>query len=224
MEENPINYKDIITYKPQILAIYSRDLIPAFKEYHTIINGLKDGKDLLYLTVKEIHEFYRDEEGRSKSLKTVYRYLEKLKEVGYIVEGGRRVTESKRNTEFLYCLKAELLFFEDEPEAERWWNKEDGLNNFLSKVTPLITSQLDNEGLDDTVLKSFLAAYYREKDKIVDDIVLNAEHSKSIADVYRSIPPSKINYFNDTAALLVILMKNPDLFVPICNALGNSED
>ena len=124
MEEKPINHQDVITYKPQILEIYSRDLIPVYKENHTIISGLKREKELLYLTVKEIHEFYKDEEGEySKSLKTVYRYLEKMKEVGYIVEGGRRVTENKRNTEFLYCLKAELIFFEDEPEDERWWNQ-----------------------------------------------------------------------------------------------------
>ena len=222
MEEQPINYQDIITYKPKILGVYSRELIPVYKENHTIINGLKKENELLYLTVKEIHEFYRDDEGKyTKSLKTIYRYLEKLKEVGYIVEGGRRVTENKRNTEFLYCLKAELLFFEDEPENERWWNRDDGLKDFLSKVTPLITSQLDLE-FDESMLKSFLAAYYKEKDKIVDEIVLSAEKEHEIADVYRAIPPSKINYFNDTAALLVILMKHPDIFIPICNALNKN--
>jgi Fe2+ or Zn2+ uptake regulation protein len=224
MVEQPINHQDIITYKPQILEIYSRDLIAVYKENHTIINGLKKENELLYLTVKEIHEFYRDEEGRySKSLKTVYRYLEKLKEVGYIVEGGRRVTENKRNTEFLYCLKGELIFFEDEPEGERWWNRDDGLNDFLSKVSPLIASQLDDKKLDDPILKSFLASFYKEKDKIVDEIVMSAEQNQKIADVYRAISTSKINYFNDTAALLVILMKHPDIFVPICNALDNSK-
>ncbi|MCG3218775.1 MAG: transcriptional repressor, partial [Candidatus Heimdallarchaeota archaeon] len=205
-----------ITYEPKVLEIYSRDLIKLFKEHHKIVWGIRDEEKLKFMTVKEIHELFKDEEGKySKSLKTVYRYVEKLKEAGIIVEAGRRVTKDSRFTEFLYSLKAELIFFEDPPEEERWWNKEETLKDYIDKLFPLIQSQVEEEKLDEEVFKKFLTQFNSLKATIIDEIVLQAEHNKTIADVYRKTHVGKINTLNDVAALMVILMNHSEIFDPI---------
>jgi len=141
--------------------------------------------------------------------------VEKLKEAGIIVEAGRRVTKDSRFTEFLYCMKAELIFFEDPPEEERWWNKEDTLQEYIDNLFPLIESQIGEEKLDEEAYKKFLVRFNALKSTIVDEIVLQAEHNNTIADVYRKVPAGKINALNDVAALLVVLMTHSELFDPI---------
>ncbi len=177
---------------------------------------MKDKEKLKFMTVKEIHELFKDEKGEyAKSIKTVYRYVEKLKEVGMLVEAGRRVTKDNRYTEFLYCLKAQLIFFEDPPEDERWWNKEEMLKEYIDNLFPLVESQIEEEKLDEEVYKKFLAEFNSLKSSIVDEMVLQAEHNTTIADVYRKVAGGKINMLNDVAALIVTLIKHSEIFDPI---------
>ncbi|MCY3412672.1 MAG: hypothetical protein INQ03_13625 [Candidatus Heimdallarchaeota archaeon] len=213
--ESQEEYDDIITYHPSLLHIYSRDTLPILKGYWEIVKGLKNETEMLYLTAKEIHDLYLEKGKHKKSLKTVYKYIKELRDVDVLVEAGRRVTKNKRNTEFLYCLKSEMMLFEDAPVEERFWSNEEKVEGYVNKVIPLIESQLEGKRINKDKYKEFIRNYRHHLETISDNIVKDAEHNEVIANVYRSIQSDKREHkvlmISEAAALIVILLKHRDI-------------
>ena len=108
---------DVIHSKPQtIIFIEDSKQVEAFNssELCPIISFLRNGN----YTVKEITEAYPaftpNPEKNSKSDKSIYRYLNELKEVDLIEIVGQRVTKGKTATEKIWGRKAKMFYIDIE--------------------------------------------------------------------------------------------------------------
>ncbi|MHA2098494.1 MAG: hypothetical protein ACW99A_07390 [Candidatus Kariarchaeaceae archaeon] len=134
------NYQDMVTYKPAIILDINPEQRYLINQYYQIIEGLRKGN----LTVKEIHQLYWEprENKPTKTLKTIYRYLDILEESGVVAVAGQRMTIGSRITEKVYCLTAE--YFHDSELELNFWDKEES-EGFAKKVGILLSEVLDNE-------------------------------------------------------------------------------
>ncbi|MBD3191263.1 MAG: hypothetical protein GF308_11495 [Candidatus Heimdallarchaeota archaeon] len=120
--------KDVITYVQDIFKELSTEEFTSFfydENYRIILMNLRSKAK----TIEEIQTHYK-EASNEKSIMSIYRYLRKLKEVGLVVEAGKRII-SKQNqtheTKTLYLTSAKLYYnsaisskrYEDQPEIRQ---------------------------------------------------------------------------------------------------------
>ncbi|MHA1307742.1 MAG: hypothetical protein ACTSQN_10680, partial [Candidatus Heimdallarchaeota archaeon] len=112
-------YKDFIEHEPEIVRFLNTEDTELTKKYIRIIKALREK----HMTVKEIHDLYIDEETKKHTytIKTIYRYLEKLEDADLIIVSGHRLTKGNRLPEKLYARTANIFFKSQEektsPEA-----------------------------------------------------------------------------------------------------------
>ncbi|NPD90739.1 MAG: helix-turn-helix transcriptional regulator, partial [Asgard group archaeon] len=94
-------FKDYIDYEPPVIKFLNGEQTKLAEEHLKIIKALRINK---HMTAKEIHDLYIDEETSKPTytIKTIYRYLEKLEETDLVKISGHRMTEGKRLSEQLY--------------------------------------------------------------------------------------------------------------------------
>ncbi|MFV2015407.1 MAG: hypothetical protein ACC656_08275 [Candidatus Heimdallarchaeota archaeon] len=133
-------HQDMVTYSPAIILDINPQQRYLITQHHTIVMGLRNGN----LTVKEIHQLYWEprENKPTKTLKTIYRYLDILEENGIVAVAGQRMTMGSRITEKVYCLTAEY-FHDSELDLNFWDTK--ASEDFAAKVGLLLSEVLNNE-------------------------------------------------------------------------------
>lgn len=136
----PPKFQDMVIYSPAIILDINPEQRYLINQHHAIVAGLRNGN----LTVKEIHQLYWDprENKPTKTLKTIYRYLDILEENGIVAVAGQRMTIGSRITEKVYCLTAE--YFHDSELDLSFWDTE-GSETFSAKVGILLSEVLNNE-------------------------------------------------------------------------------
>lgn len=213
-KESGEKFQDLITFKPQNIKVCNQEQLKVFQEYKELIKSFKDCNKMLFLTPKEIHEFYKDEEKSTsekpvykKSIKTVYRYLDKLKEAGFVVEAGKRMSDNSRMVENLYCLSAEIFFVEDPPIEERWWGQEGALDSFNLIINKCFGNDPEETKIDEDLMRKF----FKLLDEQVDKIVHEANESEEIMNAYRNAGHYKINDLNKSAGIFLVLLKHPEI-------------
>ncbi|MHA2424797.1 MAG: hypothetical protein ACXAEF_08420, partial [Candidatus Thorarchaeota archaeon] len=100
-ESEKPDFEDFVTVKPELVLILTKDQMDLAMEHIGILKELVTKN----LTVKEIHSLYWDSSKKeySKTIKTIYRYMDSLEEEGLVKVAGHRKPTDSRMTEKLYC-------------------------------------------------------------------------------------------------------------------------
>ena len=202
-----MTHQDIITNQQKLVQVMSdmkvEDVLDDDNHrflLHFLVNGP--------LTVEELKiEFKKS--GNEKSDKTIYRYLNKLKKAGLVIEAGKRIFTDKNNqikTQTLFARVAKIIFT---PQ-----NKIDS-NPELKQRSLQITGMLlkDRLGLEkDANLKCIqkqVETITQAKNQIVADYFKSSKNTELMKliqtmDIYDLYP------ILDTASWILLLNENPE--------------
>ena len=159
-------YEDYIVDKPERFKLMPESVFTHAKEHGIIFDALAKGN----MTVKEIHDLYSLPDGKhSKTLKTVYRYMDSLEQIGLVKLAGHRKTKGKRTLQKLYCRTAKVFFNDDAAHKEEWLRTEKG-HRFIDMLTTLIGQLHGKEG-DTDALREAVLAYFRASQVHINEII-----------------------------------------------------
>ncbi|MGC9780658.1 MAG: helix-turn-helix transcriptional regulator [Candidatus Heimdallarchaeota archaeon] len=201
-------FKNYIDYETPIIKFLNPEQTKLAEEHLTIIKALRANK---YMTAKEIHELYIDEETNKHTytIKTIYRYLEKLEEAELVKISGHRLTEGKRLSEKLYTRTADI-FLKDKKE-EVYPEVAEKRKEHLKKLYTVLEN-IDNKPLINyNVFEKLMLKMFDLEQEYNRDIVAKIPKSKILTDLYINIDIDSVNYINDLASSLLVLIKDPEL-------------
>jgi len=159
-------YEDYIVDKPERFKLMPESVFTHAKEHGIIMDALAKGN----LTVKEIHDLYSLPDGKhTKTLKTIYRYMDTLEQIGLVKLAGHRKTKGKRTLQKLYCRTAKVFFNDDAAHKEEWLKTEKG-HRFIDMLTTLIWQLHGKEG-DTDALREAVLAYFRASQIHINEII-----------------------------------------------------
>lgn len=159
-------YEDYIVDKPERFKLAEESVFAHAKEHGIIMDALAKGN----MTVKEIHDLYSLPDGKhSKTLKTIYRYMDTLEQIGLVKLAGHRKTKGKRTLQKLYCRTAKVFFNDDEAHKEAWLQTDKG-HRFIDMLTALIWQLHGKEG-DSETLREPILAYFRASQVHINEII-----------------------------------------------------
>lgn len=148
---NDLKSKRFLTYEPKFLEIISdEDTYLALKEDHnrTILSLLKQNP----MTVQEITEEFNQKSEDKKSLKTIYRYINQLEQLGVVVNSGQLVTEGKTATQKIYSRTAHAYYAHT---VKKQWDKDEG-KILLDGIIKLFHTYSKDSNVDETKLKQLI--------------------------------------------------------------------
>lgn len=178
-------YEDYIAYTPQRFMLTDAQQFEIAKDHSTIITALSEGN----MSVKEIHDLYTipGSNKHTKTLKTIYRYMETLEEAGLVKVAGYRKYTKKRATEKLYCRTARVFFNRDAELKEQWLKTPEG-QEYIEALAEILWSINDQTAEPPPKLKTLLAKHIQETqtqvNRIIDKITSD-EKAARLLDTYR---------------------------------------
>jgi predicted GNAT family acetyltransferase len=159
-------YEDYIIDKPERFKLMPESVFSLAKEHGIIMDALARAN----LTVKEIHDLYSLPDGKySKTLKTIYRYMDILEQIGLVKLAGHRKTKGKRTLQKLYCRTAKVFFNDDDAHKEEWLQTDKG-RRFIDMLTTLIGQLHGREG-ETEALRETVLAYFRSSQIHINEII-----------------------------------------------------
>ena len=180
-------YEDYIIDKPERFKLMHESVLVQAKEHQIILTALGEGN----MTVKEVHDLYSLPDGKhSKTLKTIYRYMDALEQLGLVKLAGHRKKKGKRSLEKLYCRTAKVFFNDDAAHKEAWLGTEDG-QRFMDMLTKLIGQLHGKEG-DTDALKEAIIAYFRASQVQINKIIEKTMTDDDFADTMDKYTLSEI--------------------------------
>jgi len=205
-------YKDYLDYNPAIIKFLDAEQTKLAEEQIIIIKALRINKNM---TAKEIHDLYIDEETKKHryTIKTIYRYLEKLEEADLVKISGHRVTEGKRLTEQLYTRTGNIFFkakkedvYPEVKEKRKTFHKK--LYTVLQEISD--SPVIKFEDFDDllTQKSDFEQAFNKSVVEVISE-------NKKLAELYSEMDIDEVNYINDLISLLLVIIKKPELIKKI---------
>jgi Fe2+ or Zn2+ uptake regulation protein len=208
-------YKDYIDDSElQIIKFLTGEQTKLAEEYVPIIKALRINK---HMTAKEIHDLYIDEETEKHqyTIKTIYRYLEKLEEADLVKISGHRITIGKRLTEQLYTRTANIFFKakKDEVYPEAAKKRKESLKKLYIVFQEIYDSPLISyKEFEELLQKRF--DYEQEFNR---SVVEKISENKVLTDLYSNMDIDIVNYINDLASSILVLIKKPELVKKIQN-------
>lgn len=208
-------YKDYIDdVEFPVIKFLNGEQTKLAEEHVQIIKALRINK---HMTAKEIHDLYIDEEtGKHQyTIKTMYRYLEKLEEADLVKISGHRITVGKRLTEQLYTRTGNIFFKAKKeevfPEAAK--KRKESLKKLYIVFQEIYDSQLISyDEFEDLLQKRF--DYEQEFNR---SVVEKIAENKVLTDLYSNMDIDIVNYINDLASSILVLIKKPELIKKIQN-------
>lgn len=202
------DYDDFITAFPDPVKVLQKQEMELAYEHTLLLTSL--GKK--NMTAKEIHSLFwdPDEEKYTKTIKTVYRYLEALETAGLVKEGGHRKPKDSRLTEKLYCRSAVVFFARDRDEIPKWWMSGEGKSLFkkLSDVSKEFFAIPDN---DISVFQKLMIEFYSARTDVVERFLLEISDNKELTEILSGQGIDEIKFILGMVGLLGVLTKNPEL-------------
>ncbi|MHA2503450.1 MAG: hypothetical protein ACXAE3_11345 [Candidatus Kariarchaeaceae archaeon] len=144
-------HHDVITYNQHIVMNIDRDQRTLIDKYDEIIQALAERN----MTAQEVHELYldyRDAEFKL-NIKTIYRYLNILKDAGIVAVAGYRITPGKRIYENIYSLSAKYYHLGE--QVGDYWETGDA-RIYTDNMAALLSRILRIEKLGDMDNKQML--------------------------------------------------------------------
>ena len=209
MSKKTKKHKDFIEFEPEMVRFLDAEQTKVAAKYNPIIAALRENK---FMTAKEIHDLYIDEDTNKHTytIKTIYRYLEKLEELDLVKIGGHRITEGMRLTEKLYTRTANIFFKakKEEIHPDLLKHRKEDLTRVF-KVLEQVEGKpkIDYELFEELLLKKMeLEQKFNRKitEKIPDD--------KLLTEIYSSLHIDSVNYISDLAATILVISKHPEIF------------
>ncbi len=201
-------FKNYIDYEPTIIKFLNAEQTKLAEEHVKIIKALRINKQM---TAKEIHDLYIDEETNKHTytIKTIYRYLEKLEEADLVKISGHRLTEGKRLSEKLYTRTADI--FLKAKKEEVYPDAAEKRKEHLKKLYTILEN-IDNKPLIDyNVFEKLMLKMFDLEQEYNRDIVAKIPKSKLLTELYSNMDIDSVNYINDLASSLLVLIKDPEL-------------
>ncbi|NHJ49331.1 MAG: hypothetical protein FK733_16195 [Asgard group archaeon] len=210
-------YKDYIDdFDMPIIKFLDAKQTLLAEEHFEIIKALRINK---HMTAKEIHELYIDKDTKKHqyTIKTIYRYLEKLEGHDLVQISGHRITkkEGKRLTEQLYTRTANIYFKAKKEEvypdlAEKRRDSYKKLYTVLQEIddTPLISF----EEFEKLLIEKFDSE--QEFNRKVVEII---SENKVLTDLYTEMDIDIVNHINDLASMLLVFAKKPEIIKKLQN-------
>jgi hypothetical protein len=204
-------YKDFIDFEPEILKYLTDEQHFTTLKYKPIIVALRNKP----MTPKEIHELYYNEDSKEHacSIKSIYRYLEKLEEADLIRVAGYRITEGKRVTENLFLRTAKIF-------SKRNINPNHPLavkkRNMTKENLRVILEETSNSEIKDLEkFKEIIEKWLLYEIQYNREIMKQVPNSERLKERFSKLDMEFINYLNEFAARMFILIKHPDLIAKI---------
>ena len=201
-------FKNYIDYEPTIIKFLSPEQTKLSEEHLTIIKALRINK---HMTAKEIHDLYIDEETNKHTytIKTIYRYLEKLEEHDLVKISGHRLTEGKRLSEKLYTRTGDIFLKAKKEEIypDIAKKRKEQLKKLYTILENIDTKPL----IDYNVFEKLMLKMFNLEQEYNRDIVAKIPKSKLLTELYSNMDIDSVNYINDLASSLLVLIKDPDL-------------
>lgn len=200
-------YQDFVTVTPELVMLLTQDQMDLAMEHITILKALtKDN-----MTVKEIHELFLDSSRKSytKTIKTVYRYMDALEKAGLVKIAGHRKPTDSRMTEKLYCRSAVVFTLEEQDRGPKWYETPEGKEDVRN------TSQLVLQffGIPKQKLSDFenvLTTYYSTRDNTVSELLRKLTKDKELAEIMVKIGIEEFKSMASLLGMLGVLLDLPE--------------
>ncbi len=204
-EKTP-EYTDFITFNPETVKFLNRQQLEASMSYLPLLKALRNK----YMTAKEIHDLYKDPETgkHSCTLKTVYRYLEKLETDGLITIAGHRIMEGSQIAGKIYSRTANLFFPQRDDEHSKWWETKRG-QEFAQKMNIIVSESFQIAEADRLKFYEFFKQYAETGAQIMGDLLEKTNDSEKLAAVF--IESETLEPLALYASTLLVFMQRPEL-------------
>jgi len=209
-EEKP-KYKDFIEHEPEIVKFLDPKDTELANKHIRIIKALREK----HMTVKEIHDLYIDQDTNKHTytIKTIYRYLEKLEELNLIIVSGHRLTKGNRLPEKLYARTANIFFKSQEekttPEAL------EKRNDMIKKIYGILSEVEDSPIIDFQAFEEIISMKLDLESKYVREVIEKVPDNKKLSKIFIGSDIGSVNYLNEFAADIILMIKHPELMEKI---------
>ncbi|MFX0117512.1 MAG: transcriptional repressor [Candidatus Hodarchaeota archaeon] len=204
-KETP-EYTDFITFKPETVKFLNKQQMDLSMAHISLLRALRNN----HMTAKEIHNLYKDPETQkfSCTLKTVYRYLEKLEKEGLIAVAGHRIMEGSQIAGKIYSRTAILFFPKQDEEHSKWWETDEG-KELAQKLNTLVAGSFQIAEADESRFYDFLKKLSEAAYQIMGDLLEKAKESERLASAF--IEGESLEYLTIYASILIAFMRQPEL-------------
>lgn len=207
-EKKESDFDDFITAIPDPVKVLQKQEMELAYEHTLILTSL--GKQ--NMTAKGIHSLFwdSDEEKYTKTIKTIYRYLEALETGGLVKEAGHRKPKVSRLTEKLYCRTAVVFFARDRDEIPKWWMSGEGKILF-KKLSDVTKEFFEISEKDIPVFQKLMIEFYSARTEILEDFLLRISENKEMTELLSGQGIDEIKFIAGMVGLLGAIAKNPEL-------------
>ena len=183
-QEQEQEYKDFIENEPQVVMKVNSKQMELLSEHNLITKNLANREQM---TVKEIHELYWDEKKKkhSKTLKTIYRYMDLLEDQNIVQVVGHRKPKERHLTEKLYSRKA-MIYLEEEAKPTTWWKEKEGMKQ-LETIWKVSKKYF---GMEEEKMKDYtkvICTYFQERENIYRELLEMIEEDKELAEELKGL-------------------------------------
>ncbi|MBN1328238.1 MAG: hypothetical protein JXA54_02080 [Candidatus Heimdallarchaeota archaeon] len=201
------NFKDYIEKEPEFIVYMNLEQAKIVDSYMPIILALRKKP----MTVKEIHNLYLDKENQKHTftIKTIYRYLEKLETAGLVQVAGHRVTEGSRVLEKLYSRTGKIFFLK--PDESYLEHKKEYRKKISTNLMTIMKEYYNKPDLSETDFSEVLTTFMELEHKQIDDIISFISKNVTLIDLYSKIDIDQINVLNNYSAILFLLISKPEI-------------
>ncbi len=206
-ESEKPEYEDFVTVKPELVKILTKEQMDLAMEHMDILRELATKN----LTVKEIHVLFWDSSKKkyTKTIKTIYRYMDTLEEGGLVKVAGHRKPADSRMTEKLYCRSARVFTQEEEDRGPSWYETEEGAVA-LNDTSQLILRFFDLPEDRLKEVEKLLIQYYSNRDIIVRELLQKLAKDESLSETMVKIGMGEFKGIASMLGMLGVLRSVPD--------------
>ena len=202
---NDKNYQDFKTFTPQTLKYLTKEQEELVETHLLIISNLRKQE----MTAKEIHNLYYDEKGKkhSKTIKTIYRYLEKLEATELVTIAGHRITKGSRVAEKLYSRTARVFILESF-ESDMC---EETSNEIIQTMVKFIGPLFEIEKAKISAFKKNLSLFFDHLPQQSSELLKILEKDEEIGEYFGKASLSRINYILNLSSTFGVLLRHPEI-------------
>ncbi|NHJ32637.1 MAG: helix-turn-helix transcriptional regulator [Asgard group archaeon] len=202
-------FEEIISSKPRLVKTITKEQQDLLGENRVIIRNLAAKENM---TVKEIYLLFWDSEQEkySKTLKTIYRYLEQLEQADLIMVSGRRKYKGSRAWERLYCRSAIIYYPEGKDQETSFWETDSG-NRQLNVIAELFQ---EYHGLSDekkNKFKELFISFDSLHDKIMWEILTGTEENENLSQILSRAELDEIKFVVKSSAMISTILQKSDI-------------
>lgn len=214
MNNEQTDYQDYSNFTPEKLIFLSPEQEKLTEDHLIIIRNLRKQE----MTAKEIHTLYYDEEENThtKTLKTIYRYLEKLEKGGIVTITGHRITKGSRVAEKLYGRTAQVFI---RKSAVSGMCEEEN-NEYADILTKFMCTRFGVENPDISSFKQFFLNFFKYLTEEFPEVFNSFSRNEEITEFLTSNDIQKGNYVLDLTATFGTLVRHPELLEQLTNLIA----